>query len=178
MIIFGAFQIVLSQIPDFDRLWFLSVLAAVMSFSYASIGLGLAIGKATGMVIQAARAVPAGSAYILLPARSGLDLELSHVASHEDSHVVLCICHVLCCQYHTASAVCDVLNLGRQRTSCRRDYSHLVAEMLHDSGHPRMCRIWLCKTIQVFACLALKLMMLTQCCSSSVTVLICSFCGE
>ena len=49
MIIFGAFQLLLSQIPDFDRLWFLSVVAAVMSFSYASIGFGLAVGKATGM---------------------------------------------------------------------------------------------------------------------------------
>ena len=49
--IFGAFQLLLSQIPDFDRLWFLSVLAAVMSFSYSSIGLGLAIGKATGMLL-------------------------------------------------------------------------------------------------------------------------------
>lgn len=48
MLIFGAFQIVLSQIPDFDRLWFLSILAAVMSFSYSTIGLGLAIGKTTG----------------------------------------------------------------------------------------------------------------------------------
>ena len=49
--IFGAFQLLLSQIPDFDRLWFLSVLAAVMSFSYSSIGLGLAIGKATGVLL-------------------------------------------------------------------------------------------------------------------------------
>lgn len=48
MIIFGAFQLLLSQIPDFDRLWFLSIVAAVMSFSYASIGFGLAVGKATG----------------------------------------------------------------------------------------------------------------------------------
>ena len=48
MLIFGAFQVVFSQIPDFDRLWFLSILAAVMSFSYSSIGLGLAIGKTTG----------------------------------------------------------------------------------------------------------------------------------
>ena len=48
MLIFGAFQIVFSQIPDFDRLWFLSILAAVMSFGYSSIGLGLAIGKTTG----------------------------------------------------------------------------------------------------------------------------------
>ncbi len=50
MLIFGAFQILLSQIPDFDRLWFLSIVAAVMSFSYSSIGLGLAIGKTTGTV--------------------------------------------------------------------------------------------------------------------------------
>ena len=49
MLIFGAFQIVFSQIPDFDRLWFLSILAAAMSFGYSSIGLGLAIGKTTGM---------------------------------------------------------------------------------------------------------------------------------
>ena len=48
MLIFGAFQILLSQIPDFDRLWFMSVLAAVMSFGYSCIGLGLAIGKTTG----------------------------------------------------------------------------------------------------------------------------------
>lgn len=48
MLIFGAIQIVLSQIPDFDRLWFLSILAAVMSFSYSTIGLGLGIGKASG----------------------------------------------------------------------------------------------------------------------------------
>lgn len=47
MLIFGAFQILLSQIPDFDRLWFLSILAAVMSFGYSTIGLGLAIGKTT-----------------------------------------------------------------------------------------------------------------------------------
>ncbi|KAH7277148.1 hypothetical protein KP509_39G036100 [Ceratopteris richardii] len=47
MILFGAMQIVLSQIPDFDRLWWLSAVAAIMSFSYSSIGLGLAIGKAS-----------------------------------------------------------------------------------------------------------------------------------
>ena len=52
MLIFGAFQLVLSQIPDFDRLWFLSIVAAGMSFSYASIGFGLAVGKATGILIR------------------------------------------------------------------------------------------------------------------------------
>lgn len=45
MILFGAIQIILSQIPDFDRIWWLSIVAAIMSFSYSSIGLGLALGK-------------------------------------------------------------------------------------------------------------------------------------
>lgn len=43
MIIFGIVQIILSQIPDFDQLWWLSIVAAVMSFTYSSIGLGLSI---------------------------------------------------------------------------------------------------------------------------------------
>lgn len=45
MISFGAVQIIFSQIPDFDQLWWLSSLAAVMSFIYSTIGLGLGIGK-------------------------------------------------------------------------------------------------------------------------------------
>lgn len=45
MALFGAFQIVLSMIPDFDRIWWLSIVAAIMSFSYSSIGLGLSAGK-------------------------------------------------------------------------------------------------------------------------------------
>ena len=52
MIIFGAIQIVLSQIPDFNRLWWLSIVAAIMSFSYSSIGLGLSIGKAAGIILR------------------------------------------------------------------------------------------------------------------------------
>ena len=40
-----AAQLILSQIQDFDRLWWLSVLAAVMSFLYSFIGLGLSIAK-------------------------------------------------------------------------------------------------------------------------------------
>jgi amino acid permease len=44
---FGAFQLVLSQVPDFDRLWIVSIFAAIMSFSYSSIGIGLEIGKMT-----------------------------------------------------------------------------------------------------------------------------------
>lgn len=43
MAAFGIVQIILSQIPNFRKLSFLSIIAAVMSFSYASIGIGLAI---------------------------------------------------------------------------------------------------------------------------------------
>ncbi|KAI4295802.1 hypothetical protein L6164_035808 [Bauhinia variegata] len=48
MITFGAIQILLSQIPDFQELSFLSVVAAVMSFGYSLIGVGLAIAKVAG----------------------------------------------------------------------------------------------------------------------------------
>ncbi|KAL1214197.1 Amino acid permease 8 [Cardamine amara subsp. amara] len=43
MAAFGIVQIILSQIPNFAKLSFLSIIAAIMSFSYASIGIGLAI---------------------------------------------------------------------------------------------------------------------------------------
>ncbi|CAF2116032.1 unnamed protein product [Brassica napus] len=43
MAAFGIIQIVLSQIPNFHKLSFLSIIAAVMSFSYSSIGTGLAL---------------------------------------------------------------------------------------------------------------------------------------
>lgn len=49
MIAFGIVEIFFSQIPDFDQLWWLSTLAAVMSFTYSTIGLGLGIGKVIGM---------------------------------------------------------------------------------------------------------------------------------
>lgn len=45
MIGFGVAQIIFSQIPDFNQLWWLSIVAAVMSFTYSTIGLGLGIGK-------------------------------------------------------------------------------------------------------------------------------------
>ncbi|XP_038708504.1 amino acid permease 6-like [Tripterygium wilfordii] len=48
MIIFGVIQIVLSQIPSFAKLDGLSIVAAVMSFSYSLIGIGLAIAKIAG----------------------------------------------------------------------------------------------------------------------------------
>ncbi|KAJ4962807.1 hypothetical protein NE237_022746 [Protea cynaroides] len=45
IITFACIQIVLSQIPNFHKLSWLSILAAVMSFSYASIGVGLSMAK-------------------------------------------------------------------------------------------------------------------------------------
>ncbi len=45
MIAFGITEIIFSQIPDFDQLWWLSIVAAVMSFTYSTIGLGLGIAK-------------------------------------------------------------------------------------------------------------------------------------
>ncbi|KAK8951723.1 Amino acid permease 3 [Platanthera zijinensis] len=63
MIIFGVIQILFSQIPDFDQIWWLSIVAAVMSFTYSSIGLGLGVlqvvanggvkGSITGMSVGA-----------------------------------------------------------------------------------------------------------------------------
>ncbi|KAG6406839.1 hypothetical protein SASPL_134450 [Salvia splendens] len=48
MIIFAAIEIVLCIIPDFHELSWLSIVAAVMSFAYSSIGLGLSIAKVVG----------------------------------------------------------------------------------------------------------------------------------
>ncbi|KAK7353686.1 hypothetical protein VNO80_19137 [Phaseolus coccineus] len=45
MIGFGIIQIVFSQIPDFHKTWWLSIVAAVMSFAYSIIGLALGIAK-------------------------------------------------------------------------------------------------------------------------------------
>lgn len=45
MLIFGLVQIFMSQIPDFHNMAWLSILAAIMSFCYAFIGLGLGFAK-------------------------------------------------------------------------------------------------------------------------------------
>ncbi|CAA6670760.1 unnamed protein product [Spirodela intermedia] len=45
MLIFGAVQVVLSQIPDFHNMAWLSIVAAAMSFSYSSIGFSLSLAK-------------------------------------------------------------------------------------------------------------------------------------
>ncbi|KAH1122986.1 hypothetical protein J1N35_006146 [Gossypium stocksii] len=45
-IAFGIAEIIFSQVPDFDLLWWLSIVAAVVSFSCSTIGIGLALGIA------------------------------------------------------------------------------------------------------------------------------------
>ncbi|XP_055810648.1 amino acid permease 6-like [Solanum dulcamara] len=49
MVIFAVIQIILSQIPNFHKLSWLSILAAIMSFAYSLIGLGLSIAKVAGV---------------------------------------------------------------------------------------------------------------------------------
>lgn len=49
-ILFGLLQILVSQIPNFHNIAWLSVVAAVMSFCYASTGLGLAFAKVLGII--------------------------------------------------------------------------------------------------------------------------------
>ncbi|CAA3024515.1 amino acid permease 6-like [Olea europaea subsp. europaea] len=48
IILFGVIQIILSQIPNFHKLSVLSLVAAVMSFAYSSIGIALSIAKIAG----------------------------------------------------------------------------------------------------------------------------------
>jgi hypothetical protein len=50
MMLFGLVQVIMSFIPDFHNMVLLSVVAAIMSFTYSSIGLGLGITKVVGKV--------------------------------------------------------------------------------------------------------------------------------
>ncbi|KAL3508315.1 hypothetical protein ACH5RR_027716 [Cinchona calisaya] len=61
MLMFGAVQVVMSQIPDFHNMAWLSVIAAVMSFSYASTGLALGLAKVieNGKFLGSITGVPA-----------------------------------------------------------------------------------------------------------------------
>lgn len=45
MVVFGVIQVVLSQFPSLENITWLSVVAAVMSFAYSFIGLGLCISQ-------------------------------------------------------------------------------------------------------------------------------------
>eukprot|EP00262_Sarcandra_glabra_P017646 TRINITY_DN6109_c0_g2_i1.p1 TRINITY_DN6109_c0_g2~~TRINITY_DN6109_c0_g2_i1.p1 ORF type:complete len:399 (-),score=2.74 TRINITY_DN6109_c0_g2_i1:243-1391(-) len=45
MIMFGITEVIFSQIPDFDQVWWLSIVAAVMSFTYSTVGLSLGVAQ-------------------------------------------------------------------------------------------------------------------------------------
>ncbi|XXG86211.1 hypothetical protein AAC387_Pa11g1146 [Persea americana] len=45
MIMFGITEVIFSQIPDFDQVWWLSIVAAIMSFTYSTVGLSLGIAQ-------------------------------------------------------------------------------------------------------------------------------------
>jgi hypothetical protein len=45
MVVFGISQIFFSQLPNLSEMAWLSILAAVMSFSYSTIGVGLALAQ-------------------------------------------------------------------------------------------------------------------------------------
>lgn len=49
MVLFGVAQVFISQIPDFHSMGWLSVVAAMMSFAYSFIGLGLGAAKVIGI---------------------------------------------------------------------------------------------------------------------------------
>ena len=53
MLIFGAIQIVLSQIPNLHQTWLLSTISALSSVCYALICIGLSIGKTSGELSEA-----------------------------------------------------------------------------------------------------------------------------
>ncbi|CAH1426109.1 unnamed protein product [Lactuca virosa] len=48
LLIFASIEIVLSQIPKFHKLTFVSIFATIMSFGYSSIGIALSIAKIAG----------------------------------------------------------------------------------------------------------------------------------
>eukprot|EP00253_Pinus_taeda_P020523 PITA_20523 len=45
MIVYGVIQVMLSQLPSFHKIWGLSILAATMSFTYSTLGVGLGLAK-------------------------------------------------------------------------------------------------------------------------------------
>ncbi|KAL7585105.1 probable amino acid permease 7 isoform X1 [Lactuca sativa] len=63
MFLFGVIQIVMSQIPDFHSMVWVSIVAAIMSFCYSSIGLGLGVAKVieNGRIDGSINGVPAGN---------------------------------------------------------------------------------------------------------------------
>jgi hypothetical protein len=52
---FGVAQLIFSQIPNFSKVWWLSVVATIMSFFYSSVAFGLGISKAIGELLSLLR---------------------------------------------------------------------------------------------------------------------------
>ena len=52
MLLFGVVQVVMSQIPDFHNMEWLSVVAAIMSFTYSFIGFGLGLAQVIGTIVN------------------------------------------------------------------------------------------------------------------------------
>ncbi|XP_039058546.1 probable amino acid permease 7 isoform X2 [Hibiscus syriacus] len=63
MLLFGAVQVVMSQIPNFHNMAWLSVVAAIMSFTYSFIGFGLGFAQVieNGTIKGSITGVPAAS---------------------------------------------------------------------------------------------------------------------
>ncbi|PWA63140.1 amino acid transporter, transmembrane domain-containing protein [Artemisia annua] len=63
LLLFGFVQIVMSQIPDFNSMVLVSVVAAIMSFCYASIGFGLGFAQVieNGKIAGSITGIPASS---------------------------------------------------------------------------------------------------------------------
>jgi len=55
--IFGVMQIVFSQIPDLDKVWWLSTVAAIMSFSYSTIGICLGVAQIVGTLFRSVHVI-------------------------------------------------------------------------------------------------------------------------
>ena len=56
MVVFGIVQIFFSQLPNFSDLSWLSILAAIMSFSYSSIAVGLSLARTiSGQLISSTK---------------------------------------------------------------------------------------------------------------------------
>lgn len=63
MVVFGLIQVVMSQIPDFHNIQWLSAIAAIMSFAYSFVGLGLGFAQViiNGRIKGSITGVPASS---------------------------------------------------------------------------------------------------------------------
>jgi hypothetical protein len=48
MVVYGALQVVFSQIPNLHKMWWLSTLASAMSLSYSAIGIALGVAQIVG----------------------------------------------------------------------------------------------------------------------------------